>query len=88
MKKTMKIAAMIAGLAMVLTGVAFSADSIKVGHLADLTGPTGDVGKPYAEGVQAYKRYINSQGGINGKLIEMQMFDYAYDKNKAVNQYK
>jgi hypothetical protein len=44
MKKTMKIAAMVAGLAMVLSGAAFSADVIKVGHLADLTGPTGDVG--------------------------------------------
>jgi len=65
-----------------------SAETIKVGHLADLTGPTGDVGKPYAAGVQAYKNYINSKGGINGKQIEMQMFDYAYDKNKAVNQYK
>ena len=28
---------------------------IKVGHLADLTGATGDVGEPYAEGVQACK---------------------------------
>ena len=54
----------------------------------DLTGATGDVGKPYAAGVQAYKNYINAHGGINGKTIEMQMFDYAYDKNKAVNQYK
>jgi branched-chain amino acid transport system substrate-binding protein len=88
MKMTMKIAAMVAALAMVLSGVAFSAETIKLGHLADLTGPTGDVGKPYAEGVQAYKNYINAQGGINGKQIEMQMFDYAYDKNKAVNQYK
>jgi branched-chain amino acid transport system substrate-binding protein len=88
MKKTMKVAAMVAGLAMVLSGVAFSADAIRVGHLADLTGPTGDVGKPYAAGVQAYKNYVNAHGGINGKQIEMQMFDYAYNKDKAVNQYK
>jgi len=88
MKKTMKIAALVAGMAMVLSGVAFSAGTIKVGHLADLTGPTGDVGKPYAEGVQAYKDYVNAHGGINGKTIDMQMFDYAYDKNKAINQYK
>jgi len=32
MKKTMKIASMVAVLAMVLTGVAFSAETIKVGH--------------------------------------------------------
>jgi branched-chain amino acid transport system substrate-binding protein len=71
-----------------LGGAALAADAIKVGQLADLTGPTGDVGKPYAEGVQAYKEYVNAHGGINGKMIDMQMFDYAYDKNKAINQYK
>ncbi|MBE0568196.1 MAG: ABC transporter substrate-binding protein [Deltaproteobacteria bacterium] len=70
-----------------LCGAAQAAD-IKVGHLADLTGPTGDVGKPYADGIQAYKEYVNAHGGINGKKIDMQMFDYAYDKNKAINQYK
>ncbi len=79
---------MVAGLFLLAgAGVAHSAD-IKVGHLADLTGPTGEVGKPYAQGVQAYKDWVNAHGGINGKKIDMQMFDYAYDKNKAVNQYK
>jgi branched-chain amino acid transport system substrate-binding protein len=71
-----------------LSGVAFSAATIKVGHLADLTGATGEVGKPYAQGVQDYKDWVNKNGGINGKQIDMPMFDYAYDKNKAVNQYK
>jgi len=84
----MKIASMVAALALILSGVAFSAETIKVGHLADLTGPTGDVGKPYAQGVQDYKEYVNAHGGINGKKIDMQMFDYAYNKDKAINQYK
>lgn len=64
------------------------AKEIKIGHLADLTGPTSSVGKPYAAGVQAYKDHINGKGGINGKKIDMQAIDYAYDKNKAINQYK
>jgi len=88
MKQTMRVFAMVAAMAMVLSGVAFSAPAIKVGHLADLTGPTGEVGKPYAQGVQDYKNWVNAHGGINGKQIDMAMFDYAYDKNKAVNQYK
>jgi branched-chain amino acid transport system substrate-binding protein len=87
MKKMFRIAGVVTCTIFLLSGIALSAD-IKVGHLADLTGPTGDVGKPYAEGVQAYKEYINAHGGINGKKIDMQMFDYAYDKNKAINQYK
>jgi branched-chain amino acid transport system substrate-binding protein len=87
LKKIMRTAGAVTCTVFLLSGVALSAD-IKVGHLADLTGPTGDVGKPYAEGVQAYKDYVNAHGGINGKKIDMQMFDYAYDKNKAINQYK
>jgi len=88
MKQTMRVFAMVAAVALCTSGAAYPAETIKVGHLADLTGPTGEVGKPYAQGVQDYKDYVNSQGGINGKRIDMPMFDYAYDKNKAVNQYK
>src|SRR3989337_2366943 len=88
MKQTMRVVAVGAAMALVVSGVAFSAPAIKVGHLADLTGPRGEVGKPYAQGVQDYKNWVNAHGGINGKQIDMAMFDYAYDKNKAVNQYK
>ena len=49
-KKMARIAAVATCMAFLLCGVALAAD-IKVGHLADLTGPTGDVGKPYADGV-------------------------------------
>ena len=87
-KGMLKIVSMAAALAFAFAGVAFSAEAIKVGHLADLTGPTGEVGKPYAQGVQDYKNWVNSHGGINGKQIDMAMFDYAYNKDKAVNQYK
>jgi branched-chain amino acid transport system substrate-binding protein len=86
-KNLVRIAAGIACTMFLFTGVALAAD-IKVGHLADLTGPTSSVGNPYAKGVQDYKNYVNTHGGINGKKIDMQMFDYAYDKNKAINQYK
>jgi len=86
-RKMVRMAAVAACTMFLFAGVALAAD-IKVGHLADLTGPTSDVGPPYAKGVQDYKNYVNAHGGINGKKIDMQMFDYAYDKNKAINQYK
>ncbi|UCD48350.1 MAG: ABC transporter substrate-binding protein [Deltaproteobacteria bacterium] len=82
-----RMAAVAACTMFLFAGFALAAD-IKVGHLADLTGPTSSVGNPYAKGVQDYKEYVNAHGGINGKKIDMQMFDYAYDKNKAINQYK
>jgi branched-chain amino acid transport system substrate-binding protein len=84
----LRISALVVATAFMFAGVAFSADVIKVGHLADLTGPTGEVGKPYAQGVQDFKEWVNAHGGINGKMLEMPMFDYAYNKDKAVNQYK
>ena len=52
MKQTMRVFAMVAAMALCVSGIAFSAPAIKVGHLADLTGATGEVGKPYAQGVQ------------------------------------
>src|SRR3972149_9104538 len=86
-KKMLRIASVLGAGTFLLSGMAFAAD-IKVGHLGDLTGPTSSVGNPYAKGIQDYKNYVNAHGGINGKKIDMQVFDYAYDKNKAVNQYK
>ncbi len=82
-----RVAAALAFTMFLFAGAA-RAEEIKIGHLADLTGPTSSVGNPYAKGVQDYKNYVNAHGGINGKKIDMQMIDYAYDKNKAINQYK
>ncbi|OGP76084.1 MAG: ABC transporter substrate-binding protein [Deltaproteobacteria bacterium RBG_19FT_COMBO_60_16] len=86
-KNVIRVAALAACALFLMAGGTLAAD-IKVGHLADLTGPTSSVGNPYAKAVQDYKEYINSKGGINGKKIDMPMYDYAYDKNKAINQYK
>ena len=88
MGRTMvKVAAAVVCTMFLFAGAALAED-IKIGHLADLTGPTSSVGNPYAKGIQDYKNYVNAHGGINGKKIDMQMIDYAYDKNKAINQYK
>jgi len=62
--------------------------TIKIGNLADLTGPTGDVGTPYAEGVKACVNYLNSKGGIAGRKLELFQVDYAYDVQKALTAYK
>ncbi|UOD34442.1 ABC transporter substrate-binding protein [Deferribacteraceae bacterium V6Fe1] len=64
------------------------AGKVKVGALVDLTGPTGDVGKPYAEGVRDCVRYFNENGGINGNEIELLMVDYQYKIPQAIAAYK
>ncbi len=60
---------------------------IKVGVISDLSGPTSDVGRPYAEGIKDCIRYINDQGGIKGQKIEMMQVDYAYNVQQAISAY-
>src|SRR5678815_3830199 len=61
---------------------------IVVGILADLTGPTADVGKPYNEGMLAYIDHLNSQGGIKNRKISAMSEDYAYKVPHAEEKYK
>lgn len=63
-------------------------DPIKVGGIFDITGATGDVGAPHAEGVRAWFDYVNEQGGVNGRKIDLIWGDYAYQTSKAVDLYK
>ncbi|MGJ7035817.1 ABC transporter substrate-binding protein [Anoxybacillus eryuanensis] len=62
--------------------------TIKIGALFDITGATGDVGTPYAEGEKAYIEYINSKGGVNGYKIELVGQDYAYKIPEAQKLYQ
>lgn len=61
---------------------------IKIGVLADLTGPTGDVGTPYNKGMLGYVDWVNSKGGIEGRKIDAISKDYAYDVPTAERLYK
>lgn len=64
------------------------AQDIPVGHLADQSGPTSDVGVPYARGVADALAYVNSKGGIAGKKLGVETVDYGYQVPRAVAQYK
>ena len=61
---------------------------IKIGVIADLTGPTGDVGTPYNKGMLGYVKWRNAEGGIDGRDIEAISKDYAYDVPTAERLYK
>lgn len=62
-------------------------ETIKVGAVFALTGPTSDVGTPYSEGVRAYVDWVNSNGGVEGRQIELLWEDYAYQVPTAENLY-
>ena len=64
-----------------------SDEPIKVGAIFDLTGATGDVGTPYSEGVKGYVDWLNSNGGVEGRPIELISADYAYKVDVAEQLY-
>ncbi|MFX3623060.1 MAG: ABC transporter substrate-binding protein [Ectobacillus sp.] len=63
-------------------------ETVKIGGLFDITGGTGDVGAPYAEGEKAYVEYINAKGGVNGHKIKLIGDDYAYKIPEAQKLYQ
>lgn len=73
-----------------LTGfsAAALAEEIKIGGIMDTTGATSDVGKDYTLGMEEAIKYINEQGGINGKNIKYTWFDYGYRVPEAITKYK
>ena len=75
---------------LLIAGFAAVADAqeIKVGALNDMTGATSDVGKDYALGISEAIRYINDNGGVNGKQIKLYQFDYGYRVPEALTKYK
>ncbi len=70
---------------------ALAADTVKIGGIFDITGATSDVGADYAVAAKDAVAYINANGGINGKKLEMVANDYAYniffENNIARNSY-
>lgn len=61
---------------------------VKVGGLIDLSGPTSSVGVPYSKGLQDGVKYVNENGGINGRMIEFDLQDTAYNVQQGLTLYK
>lgn len=57
------------------TDVGVTATSITVGNVADLTGPVPGLFRTAPDGVDAYFKMINSQGGINGRFLYVSSAD-------------
>ncbi len=64
------------------------AETIKIGGLIDLSGPTSAVGRPYAEGLRAAVDSINAHGGVGGRQIEFLLQDTAYNPQQGLAIYK
>ena len=63
---------------------AHAEDTVKYGLGVSLTGPLGFAGNQYTKGVQTAFDYVNSEGGINGKKLEVIIRDIKGLPNEAV----
>jgi len=64
-----------------------ASEKVVIGALNDMTGATSDVGKDYAMGIAEAYRYVNAEGGINGKEVKLYQFDYGYRIPEALTKY-
>ncbi|HYA02556.1 MAG TPA: ABC transporter substrate-binding protein, partial [Syntrophobacteria bacterium] len=57
---------------------------IKIGGLFSITGPNSFLGEPERNSMQLLAEQINAKGGINGRPLELVIYDDEGDESKAV----
>jgi branched-chain amino acid transport system substrate-binding protein len=92
-----KLIALLIALVMVLSLAACGANGeqggddkapIKIGSIQDLTGGASSSGQPQAWGVEYAVKWINENGGINGRQIELHTRDCQNDAEVGVTAYR
>jgi branched-chain amino acid transport system substrate-binding protein len=66
-----------------LMTAAHAADTIRIGSVLSVTGPASFLGDPEKKTLEMYVKDINAAGGVNGKKIELFIYDDGGDSNKA-----
>src|SRR5215212_3400086 len=75
-------------LALLLGGAISGAQAqIAIGHLADYSGGTSDVGTPYGQAVADTFAWVNKNGGVGGKQLKVDTNDYGYQVPRAIALY-
>ena len=62
----------------------FAADPLKIGYIGPLSGSLSLLGQGVRDGVDVYVKYINDQGGVNGRKIELIAEDDGYEPMRTV----
>jgi len=61
-----------------------SSKAIEIGALLPLSGAAADYGPLYQGGIEAYIDNINDNGGVNGRKIDLKIYDSGYAPAKAL----
>ena len=81
--KTLLAGTMIAAGVTAFAAAPAVADTIKIGAPLSVTGPASFLGDPEAKTLEIYVKQINEAGGVNGKDLELVVYDDSGDANKA-----
>ncbi|MFZ7127467.1 MAG: ABC transporter substrate-binding protein [Desulfobacterales bacterium] len=81
------LAAMVIGIALVL-GPVDAADTVKIGVVGPRTGEAAATGKAFEEGIQLATAYVNANGGVLGKTLEVVFEDTAGAPDKAASGFE
>lgn len=63
-------------------------DSIRVGWMGDLTGPTASAQVANLAGIEAYFDQVNSEGGVLGRELELISKDDQYNADRIVSNFR
>lgn len=82
----LKLLGMAAATAAMATAVssAWSAEPIRIGSFLAVTGPAAFLGDPEAKTLKLYVQKLNKEGGINGRKVELYLYDSGLDAKKAI----
>lgn len=83
MRKTIAVLSVL--LLLALSGSAFAADVVKIGHSVSLTGGASMWGQSEARALDMLIEKINESGGVLGKQIEVVRYDNRNDAVESVN---
>jgi len=62
---------------------ALAQQTVKIGSILSITGPASFLGEPEEKTLRMFADKINSEGGVEGKKIELVIYDDGGDANKA-----
>jgi branched-chain amino acid transport system substrate-binding protein len=63
--------------------VAQTATEIVIGSCAALEGPSSFLGRETVAGAEGYFRYVNEEGGVNGRKLRLVSAHDSYDPSKT-----
>lgn len=61
-------------------------DTVVIGSHMALTGPVAPIGVPMSHGLLAYVNYVNDNGGINGRKLEVKIEDDQFNPATALQK--